>query len=90
MIFQYEAMDACGREVKDEIEADSTKDAQVAIQQAGLFATKISKKHGQKINMPKTEDEIEKDNILRLGIYLGIAVTIAVEVLVAFLWLLFR
>src|SRR6056297_638754 len=42
--FQFEAMDATGQEVRDEIEAPSEDEAQTTIRSMGYFVTKISVK----------------------------------------------
>ncbi|MFZ5831105.1 MAG: type II secretion system F family protein [Planctomycetota bacterium] len=47
-IFQYEAMDQTGQEVKDVIEAPSQDEAQATIRSMGLFVTKISVKKSRK------------------------------------------
>jgi type IV pilus assembly protein PilC len=46
--FQFEAMDASGQEVRDEIEAPSEDEAQQTIRQMGYFVTKISVKKPKK------------------------------------------
>ncbi len=43
-IYQYEAMDNTGTEVKDAIEAGSEAEAQQKIKEQGFFVTKISEK----------------------------------------------
>ena len=43
-IYQFEAMDATGQEIRDEIEAASEEEAQTTIRQMGYFVTKISVK----------------------------------------------
>lgn len=45
-IFQFEAMDRTGQEIKDQIEAPSEEEAQTTIRQMGYFVTKISLKKG--------------------------------------------
>ena len=45
-IFQFEAMDRTGQEIKDVIEAPSEEEAQTTIRQMGYFVTKISLKKG--------------------------------------------
>ncbi len=45
-IFQFEAMDRTGQEIKDVIEAQSEDEAQNTIRQMGYFVTKISLKKG--------------------------------------------
>ncbi len=47
-LFQYEAMNAAGQEVKDEIEAISAEDAITRIRQQGYFPTKVKQKGGAK------------------------------------------
>ncbi|MCC9601480.1 type II secretion system F family protein [Stieleria sp. JC731] len=42
--FQFEAMDAAGQEIRDEIDAASEEEAQTTIRQMGYFVTKISVK----------------------------------------------
>ena len=42
--YQFEAMDATGQEIRDEIEAVSEEEAQTTIRQMGYFVTKISVK----------------------------------------------
>ena len=46
--FQYEAMNAAGQEVKDEIEAPNTEEAIVKIRGLGYFPTKVRQKGGAK------------------------------------------
>ena len=43
-VYQYEAMDNTGTEVKDSIEAGSEAEAQQKIKEQGFFVTKISEK----------------------------------------------
>ena len=42
--YQFEAMDAAGQEIRDEIDAPSEEEAQTTIRQMGYFVTKISVK----------------------------------------------
>ncbi len=46
-IFQYEAMDNTGLEVKDTIEAESEDEAQTLIREKGFYVTKISEKRAK-------------------------------------------
>jgi type IV pilus assembly protein PilC len=46
--FQFEAMDATGQEIRDEITAENEEQAQATIRQMGYFVTKISVKKGRK------------------------------------------
>ena len=43
-VYQFEAMDATGEEIRDEIDASSEEEAQTTIRQMGYFVTKISEK----------------------------------------------
>lgn len=46
--FLFEAMDATGQEIKDELEAGTEEEAQATIRQMGYFVTKISVKKARK------------------------------------------
>lgn len=46
--YQFEAMDATGAEIKDEIDAVSEEEAQATIRQMGYFVTKLSVKKARK------------------------------------------
>lgn len=48
--YQFEAMDATGREIKDTIEAPNEEEAQATIRQMGYFVTKISGKRERVTN----------------------------------------
>lgn len=52
--FQFEAMDASGKDIKDVIDAANEEEAQLTIKQMGYFVTKISVKKGRKAAAPKT------------------------------------
>lgn len=56
-VYQYEAMDNTGTEVKDTIEAGSEAEAQQKIKEQGFFVTKISEKGrgGKKKDAEKEE-----------------------------------
>ena len=43
-IYQFEAMDATGMEIRDTIEAPNEAEAQATIRQMGYFVTKITRK----------------------------------------------
>jgi len=47
-LYQYEAMDRSGQEIKDVIEAQTQEEAQATIRQMGLFVTKLSVKKSRK------------------------------------------
>jgi type IV pilus assembly protein PilC len=46
--FQFEAMDATGQEIRDEINAENEEQAQATIREMGYFVTKIAIKKGRK------------------------------------------
>jgi type IV pilus assembly protein PilC len=46
--YMFEAMDATGQEIRDEIEAETEDEAQATIRQMGYFVTKLSVKKGRK------------------------------------------
>ena len=52
-IFQFEAMDATGQEIKDVLDAPSEEEAQATIRQMGYFVTKISVKKARKTRAEK-------------------------------------
>lgn len=54
--FQFEAMDATGQEIRDEIDAENEDDAQTQIRDMGYFVTKINIKKGRKTGGKKTND----------------------------------
>jgi len=51
--YQFEAMDATGAEIKDQVEAPNQDEAQATIRQMGYFVTKISVKKGRKSPVQK-------------------------------------
>ncbi len=55
-IYQFEAMDQAGQEVKDIIEASSQDEAQATIRQRGLFLTKIAVKKSRATPGQKKKD----------------------------------
>lgn len=56
-VFQYEAMDATGLEVKDTIEAPSEGEAQTMIREKGFYVTKIREKERKKKSKPSAEQK---------------------------------
>lgn len=54
-VFQYEAMDNTGLEIKESIEAPSEADAQQMIREKGFFVTKITEKTQRKKKDDKTK-----------------------------------
>lgn len=88
MLYKFEAMDATGLEVVDEVEATSQKEAQEIIKEMGYFVTKISKSK-------KTTDlaygpELNSDSTFLNGLYVGAFAVVALEAVILFLWLMFR
>ena len=59
-VYQYEAMDNTGLEIKDSIEAASEADAHTKIKEKGFYVTKIAEK-GRGKGGPKTKKEKDKD-----------------------------
>ena len=68
-VYQYEAMDNSGTEVKDSIEAESEAEAQQLIRDQGFFVTKISEqsKKRKKKTEKKTVAGPKKKKALSLG-----------------------
>ena len=62
-VYQYEAMDNTGTEVKDTIEAGSEAEAQQKIKEQGFFVTKISEKGrgGKKKEPEKKKERVHGD-----------------------------
>ena len=58
-VFQYEAMDSTGLEVKDTIDAPSEAEAQTMIREKGFYVTKIREKERKKKSKPA--DAAKKD-----------------------------
>ena len=54
-IYQFEAMDSTGQEIKDELEAPSQEEAQATIRQMGYFVTKINVKKARKAAAEKVK-----------------------------------
>ncbi|MEZ6118976.1 MAG: type II secretion system F family protein [Pirellulaceae bacterium] len=54
--FQFEAMDATGQEIRDEIEAENEDEAQTHIREMGYFVTKIHVKKGRKTASKKGKE----------------------------------
>jgi type IV pilus assembly protein PilC len=57
-IYQYEAMDSTGQEIKDMVDAPNEAEAQATIRQMGYFVTKISVKKARK--SPTEKKQITK------------------------------
>ncbi len=58
-MFQFEAMDSAGAEVKDSVEAASEEEAQAQIRKMGFFVTKLSEKSAKK-KKDKSKDKKAK------------------------------
>ncbi|MCZ6816517.1 MAG: type II secretion system F family protein, partial [Planctomycetota bacterium] len=58
--FQYEAMNAAGQEVKDEVEANTSEDAITKIRNLGYFPTKVRQKGGAKKQAATTGTGLKK------------------------------
>lgn len=58
-VFQYEAMDNSGLEIKDVIEADSEQEATTMIREKGFFVTRIAEKAAKK-KKDKNKNKIEQ------------------------------
>ncbi len=66
-IYQYEAMDSTGQEVKDILEAPSEAEAQATIRQMGYFVTKIAVKKARKSAAEKKTTTGKKKRDFALG-----------------------
>ena len=64
-VFQYEAMDNTGLEVKDTIEAPTEAEATTMIREKGFFVTKISEKNRKK--KKKADPKSRKQNKRKLA-----------------------
>lgn len=58
-VFQYEAMDNSGLEIKDVIEASSEQEATTMIREKGFFVTRIAEKAGKK-KKDKDKNKVEQ------------------------------
>ncbi|MEZ6062460.1 MAG: type II secretion system F family protein [Planctomycetaceae bacterium] len=67
-VFQYEAMDSTGLEVKDSIEAPSEAEAQTMIREKGFYVTKIREKERRKKEKPAQKKGVnDKRKAFTLG-----------------------
>jgi type IV pilus assembly protein PilC len=66
-IYQYEAMDSTGQEVKDIVDAPSEAEAQATIRQMGYFVTKIAVKKARKSTTEKKAVGGKKKRQFALG-----------------------
>jgi len=64
MIFNYEAMDQSGQDVRDTIEAETSEDALSKIRNLGYFPTRIRSQGGQSL-MPESVPDVEVSPALR-------------------------
>ncbi|MGB7345494.1 MAG: type II secretion system F family protein, partial [Pirellulaceae bacterium] len=62
-IYQFEAMDATGQEIRDEIDAANEEEAQTTIRQMGYFVTKISVKK----QVTKAEEKKKRKGAFTIG-----------------------
>jgi len=65
-VYQFEAMDASGQEIKDVVEAPNQDEAQATIRQMGYFVTKISTKKSRKTTAEKKSSK-NKGKTFALG-----------------------
>ena len=65
-VYQFEAMDATGQEIKDVVEAPNQDEAQATIRQMGYFVTKISAKKSRKTTAEKKSSK-NKGKTFALG-----------------------
>jgi len=65
--FKFEAMDAAGSEVKDQIDAASEEEAQLKIKQMGYFVTKIAESAGKKGKKKGAGGKKKKGQVFTIG-----------------------
>jgi len=65
--YQFEAMDATGKEIKDVVEAPNQDEAQATIRQMGYFVTKISVKKSRKSKDEQKTSGNKKGKTFSLG-----------------------
>ena len=66
-VFQYEAMDSTGLEVKDTIEAPSEGEAQTMIREKGFYVTKIREKERKKKSKASGGEDKSKQKAFTIG-----------------------
>lgn len=66
-VFQYEAMDSTGLEVKDTIEAPSEGEAQTMIREKGFYVTKIREKERKKKSKANAKGDKSKQKAFTIG-----------------------
>lgn len=66
-VFQYEAMDSTGLEVKDTIEAPSEGEAQTMIREKGFYVTKIRERERKKKSKAKDKGDKSKQKTFTIG-----------------------
>lgn len=66
-VFQYEAMDSTGLEVKDTIEAPSEGEAQTMIREKGFYVTKIREKERKKKSKAAAKNDKSKQKTFTIG-----------------------
>jgi type IV pilus assembly protein PilC len=65
--YQFEAMDATGKEIKDVVDASNQDEAQATIRQMGYFVTKISVKKSRKTKGEQKSSSTNKGKTFALG-----------------------
>jgi type IV pilus assembly protein PilC len=65
--YQFEAMDATGKEIKDVVDASNQDEAQATIRQMGYFVTKISVKKSRKTKGEQKSSSTKKGKTFALG-----------------------
>ncbi len=66
-VFQYEAMDNTGLEVKDTIDAPSEAEAQTMIREKGFYVTKIREKERKKKSKAAEKGKAESKKVFTIG-----------------------
>jgi type IV pilus assembly protein PilC len=65
--YQFEAMDATGKEIKDVVDASNQDEAQATIRQMGYFVTKISVKKSRKTKGEQKSSSTSKGKTFAIG-----------------------
>src|SRR6478672_12012660 len=70
-VFAYEAMNASGQEVKDEVEADSSEDAIQKIRARGQYPTKVRERAGKKKIIKKEKTDRSQTKTRKMPFAIG-------------------
>jgi type IV pilus assembly protein PilC len=70
-VFAYEAMNASGQEVKDEVEADSSEDAIQKIRARGQYPTKVRERAGKKKIIKKEKADRSQTKTRKMPFAIG-------------------